>query len=80
MLKTRVAHGFCSRDPVAGPCGYANICEQCDNYVPDPDRHDVLDGQLADVTILRDDVQQRGWTVQLELRHRAEPPDRITAM
>ncbi len=27
MLKTRVAHGFCSRDPVAGACPYANVCE-----------------------------------------------------
>lgn len=62
MLKTRVAHGFCSRDPVAGACAYANICEQCDNYVPDPERHGVLASQLADVTILRDDAQQRGWT------------------
>jgi len=62
MLKTRVAHGFCSRDPVAGACGYANICEQCDNYLPDPDRHDVLAGQLADVSILREDAEQRGWT------------------
>ncbi|MFA5785666.1 MAG: site-specific integrase [Actinomycetota bacterium] len=62
MLKTRVAHGFCSRDPIAGSCGYANICEQCDNFVPDPDRHDVLAGQLADVTALRDDAHARGWT------------------
>jgi integrase len=61
MLKTRVAHGFCSRDPIAGACGYANICEQCDNYVPDPDRHDVLAGQLADITTLRDDARSRGW-------------------
>ncbi|MDA8358224.1 MAG: tyrosine-type recombinase/integrase [Actinomycetota bacterium] len=36
MLKTRLAHGFCSREPVAGACAYANICEQCDNFVPDP--------------------------------------------
>ncbi len=62
MLKTRVAHGFCSRDPVAGACGYANICEQCDNFVPDPQRADILAGQLADVTELRDDAQARGWT------------------
>ena len=61
MLKTRLAHGFCSRDPIAGACGYANICEQCDNFVPDPDRTDVLTEQLADVTALRDDAQQRDW-------------------
>lgn len=62
MLKTRLAHGFCSRDPVAGACGYANICEQCDNFVPDPERADILTGQRDDVTALRDDAQQRGWT------------------
>jgi integrase len=61
MLKTRVAHGFCSRDPIAGACGYANICEQCDNFVPDPEHTDVLAGQLADVQSLRDDASTRGW-------------------
>ncbi len=64
MLKTRVAHGFCSRDPIAGACGYANICEQCDNYVPDPERADVLTGQLADIAVLRDDAKTRGWTTE----------------
>jgi integrase len=62
MLKTRVAHGFCSRDPIAGACGYANVCEQCDNFVPDPNRVDVLDEQHADIVALRDDAQARGWT------------------
>jgi hypothetical protein len=33
LLKTRVAHGYCSRDLVAEACPYANICEQCDNFV-----------------------------------------------
>jgi integrase len=28
MLKTRVAHGYCSREQVAGACPNANICEQ----------------------------------------------------
>jgi len=62
MLKTRVAHGFCSRDPVAGACTYANICEQCDNFVPDPERAPVLAGQRDDIRDLRDDAEQRGWT------------------
>jgi integrase len=62
MIKTRVAHGYCSRQLAAGACTYANICEQCDNYIPDPDRRDILAGQLADVITLRDDAQQRGWT------------------
>ena len=62
MIKTRVAHGYCSRHLTAGACSYANICEQCDNYIPDPHRQDVLDAQLADVIALHDDAQQRGWT------------------
>jgi len=62
MLKTRVAHGFCSRDPIAGACPYANICEQCDNFVPDPERAGVLAAQRDDVRLLRDDADQRGWT------------------
>ena len=62
MLKTRLAHGFCSRDPIAGPCAYANICEQCDNFMPDPDRADILKDQLADIHNLRDDANTRGWT------------------
>lgn len=62
MLKTRVAHGFCSRDPIAGACGYANICEQCDNFVPDPNRADVLEEQLADIHALRHDAEARDWT------------------
>jgi len=28
MIKTRVAHGYCSRHLTAGACTYANICEQ----------------------------------------------------
>ena len=59
---TRIAHGFCSRDPIAGACGYANMCEQCDNFVPDPEHADVLADQLADVQALRDDAHTRGWT------------------
>jgi hypothetical protein len=37
MLKTRVAHGYCSRQFAAQACPYANICEQCDNYVTAPE-------------------------------------------
>lgn len=62
MIKTRVAHGYCSRHVAAGACTYANICEQCDNYIPDPDRRDILADQLANVVTLRDDAYQRGWT------------------
>jgi integrase len=69
MLKTRVAHGFCSRDPVAGACPYANICEQCDNFVPDPDHAEILTNQRADIDTLRADADQRGWTDEAA-RHR----------
>ena len=68
MIKTRVAHGYCSRHLTAGACSYANICEQCDNYVPDPHRHDVIEAQLADVIELRQDAEQRGWTDE-RIRH-----------
>lgn len=68
MLKTRVAHGYCSRDPVAGPCPYANICEQCDNYVPAPEFAHSLTSQLSDVTALREDAQERGWVGEV-IRH-----------
>lgn len=62
MLKTRVAHGFCSRDPIAGACPYANVCEQCDNFIPDPDQRHVITDQLDDIRVLHDDAEHRGWT------------------
>ena len=61
MLKTRVAHGYCSRHPAAGACPYANICEQCDNFATAPEFRPALEGQLADVRALRDDAASRGW-------------------
>ena len=64
MLKTRVAHGYCSRHLTAGACPYANICEHCDNYVPAPKFTPALQDQLADVQALRDDAERRGWTTE----------------
>ncbi|HEY5014550.1 MAG TPA: tyrosine-type recombinase/integrase [Acidimicrobiia bacterium] len=61
MLKTRVAHGYCSRHLVADACPYANICEQCDNYIPAPEFQPAIEAQLADIMILRDDARTRGW-------------------
>ncbi|MFN2504361.1 MAG: tyrosine-type recombinase/integrase [Acidimicrobiales bacterium] len=61
MLKTRVAHGYCSRHPAAGACPYANICEQCDNFATAPEFAAALDEQLADVRVLRDDAAAREW-------------------
>lgn len=70
MLKTRLAHGFCSRDLVAGACPYSNICEQCDNFVPDPDRAVIIEEQLDDVRQLQADAEERGWTGEAARHHR----------
>jgi integrase len=61
LLKTRVAHGYCARELVAGACPYANICEQCDNFLPSPEFLPALQDQLADIRTLRADAEQRGW-------------------
>ncbi len=61
MLKTRVAHGYCSRHEAAGPCPYANICESCDNFVTGPEHADALRSQLADIRHLHADASARGW-------------------
>ncbi len=68
FLKTRVAHGYCTRHLAQEACPYANICEQCDNFVPTPEFAPVLADQLADVQALRTDAAQRGWTSEVE-RH-----------
>jgi site-specific recombinase XerD len=61
MLKTRVAHGYCSRHLAAEACPYANICEQCDNFTTTSEFLPALTGQLADEQALREDAQTRGW-------------------
>ena len=61
MLKTRVAHGYCSRHLAAEACPYANICEQCDNYTTTAEFLPALQAQLADEHALRDDAEARGW-------------------
>jgi integrase len=68
MLKTRVAHGYCARDLVAEACPYANICENCSNFVAAPEFALALQAQLADVQTLRDDAESRGWTSE-QARH-----------
>lgn len=62
MLKTRVAHGYCSRELAAEACAYANICETCPNFVTTPQFAAALETQLADVRLLHQDAQHRGWT------------------
>lgn len=69
MLKTRVAHGYCARELVAEACPYANVCENCSNYVPAAEFAPVLQAQLADVQALRDDAESKGWASE-EARHR----------
>jgi transposase-like protein len=49
------------RDLVAEACPYANICEQCDNFVTTAEFAPALDEQLADVRALHDDATERGW-------------------
>jgi len=61
MLKTRVAHGYCSRHLAAEACPYANICEQCDNYTTTVEFLPQLQAQLADAVVLREDAEARGW-------------------
>jgi hypothetical protein len=60
MLKTRVAHGYCSRHQAPGACPYANICETCDNFVTGPEFAPALRDQLTDVQRLHADAQSRG--------------------
>lgn len=62
MLKTRVAHGYCSRELVAEACSYANICETCPNFTTAPEFAPAISAQLTDVRALRDDAENRGWT------------------
>ena len=68
MLKTRVAHGYCSRHAAGEACPYANICETCDNYTPAVEFIPALTDQLTDIHALQADAQQRGWTSESD-RH-----------
>ena len=60
MLKTRVAHGYCSRNLVAEACPYANICETCPSYVTAPEFLPAITAQIADLRSLRNDAAERG--------------------
>ncbi len=65
MLKTRVAHGYCSRNLVAESYSYASVCEQCDNFTTSAEFVPALQAQLADVTALREDAEARGWNTEV---------------
>jgi site-specific recombinase XerD len=70
MLKTRIAHGYCSRDLAAEACPYANICETCPNFLAAPEFVPALQGQLTDVRQLRDDAETRGWSSEVARHQR----------
>ena len=61
MIKTRIAHGYCSRHESAGACSYANICENCANFRTGPEFTDSLAEQLDDIQALKADAERRGW-------------------
>jgi hypothetical protein len=50
--------------PKPEACPYANICEQCDNFVPAPENRQVLAGQLTDIRALHIDARTRGWDTE----------------
>lgn len=70
MLKTRVAHGYCSRHESAGACPYANICETCDNFVTGPEFRGALEAQRTDIEALEVDAHDRGWPDEAARHHR----------
>ena len=59
--ETLVAHDYCSRQLAAEACPYANICQQCDDYVTALEFIPQLPAQLVDITALCDDAAERGW-------------------
>ena len=61
MLKTRVAHGYCSRHQAADASPYANIRETCDTFITGPQFAPALREQLTAVRRLHADAQSRGW-------------------
>ena len=70
MLKTPVAHGYCSRNLIAEACPCANICEQCESFVTTPEFGPALQAQRDDITALRDDATSRGWDSETARRQR----------
>ena len=70
MLKTRVAHGYCSRHQSQGACPYANICETCENFTPAAEFIPALTEQLADIHALQTDADRRGWTDEAQRHER----------
>ncbi len=70
MLKTRIAHGYCSRHQSQGACPYANICETCENFTPAAEFATALTDQLVDIHALKADADRRGWTNEAQRHER----------
>jgi hypothetical protein len=70
MLKTRVAHGYCSRHESQGACPYANICEHCPSYRSEPSSLPILAAQRVDAAALARDAEQRGWIEEADRHHK----------
>jgi site-specific recombinase XerD len=70
MLKTRVAHGHCSRDLAADACAYANICETCPNFTTTAEFIPAITAQIDDIRRLRNDAQQRDWVSEVARHQR----------
>lgn len=61
MLKTRVAHGYCSRHLSADACPYAYICEKCDNFTTRGSSSPNSKPRSGTLPALNDDAEARGW-------------------
>ena len=61
MLKTPVAQVYCSRRLTAEACPYANICEQCDNFVTTTEFIPALQAQLAESPHCKTTPPYAGW-------------------
>ena len=70
MLKTRVAHGYCSRDLAAEACSYANICETCPSFTTTPEFAPAIAAQIHDIESLRDDAEKRDWPSEVARHER----------
>ncbi len=68
MLKTRVAHGYCSRHENQGACPYAEYLRNLRQLHPAPEFAPALTDQLADIQALHADADHRGWTSEAQ-RH-----------
>ena len=69
ILKTRLAHGYCSRRGEAGAYPHANICETCDNFVTGPEFRVALEAQRSDIQALEADACDRGSSDEAARHH-----------